>query len=171
MNEAALTIKEVKALRDFLDREAILAVVNNYYRGLDTRDFALFETVFAEDAELCAHQVNGAIFKFEGLGAIIDALSRVNVYRTSHHGVRNAGITIEGNRATTNIYAMDALIDGTNSSENQTIVPRLIQHGLRYMDVLEKQSAGWRIKSRRIYTLWQVITANPRLLDKLPMPR
>jgi len=146
-------------------------VINDYFHALDSRKFALFDRVFTEDAVYEAQLVDGSVHRFEGRAAARAACEAGNIWRTSHHGVRNAGIEIDGDRATTNIYAMDALLDDRKLPGDISAGPRLIQHGLRYVDTLERRPEGWRITSRKLYCLWQNITASPAILDPLPEPR
>jgi len=56
---------------------------------------------------------------------------------------------------------MDALHD-MRALEGEVVAgPRLLQHGLRYIDVFEKRPEGWRIAKRDLYCLWQTVYNNP----------
>lgn len=169
--DTQLSSQEVAAVRRMLDHSAILGVINEYYHALDTRNISLMRNVFAADAEFTVTMVDGTVHTIKGIDAILAASSAVGVFRSSHHGPRNVHLEIDVDRACGNIYAMDALIDERRFEGNMAAGPRLIQHGLRYVDEYQKGPEGWRIRSRRLYLLWQCVISNPALLAELPMPR
>ncbi|MGE0386664.1 MAG: nuclear transport factor 2 family protein [Gammaproteobacteria bacterium] len=161
----APTDSDSAALRELLDRVAIDELINRYYHGLDTRDYALFETVFAPDAVFTAHTVDGTSHPQHGREAIIRALHGVEPFTVSHHGVRNRMVTLDGDRARGNIYAMDALAYDPGSGM------RVRFHGLRYIDEYARTDAGWRITRRDLYELWEYEAPDVTMFPELPLPR
>lgn len=160
-----LSVEEIQALREQLDRGAIDELINRYYHGLDTRDYALFDRVFAPDASFTAHTVDGASHPQHGREAIVAALHGVEPYRTSHHGVRNRMVVLNGDHATGNIYAVDALA----YDPGEGLCVRF--HGLRYVDEYARYDVGWLITRRDLYELWEYEAPNVSVFEDLPLPR
>lgn len=168
MAKNGLTDADVVRLHDLLDRNEIAQVVNDYFHAMDARDFNLLETVFTRDVRYTVSMIGAPPVTIEGYDNVLAAIRNVSMFRTSHHGVRNLSIKIDGDQADVNIFAMDALHDQRVLENDITPANRLIQHGLRYIDRFERRAEGWRISSRELHCLWQTVTANPAYAAVLP---
>jgi hypothetical protein len=156
-----LTPPEIAKLRRHLDEADIRACVEGYFHALDSRDFDLLRHVFAPDAWVSFGVVSGEARVAQGLGDITNLMRGVNAFRTSHHGIRTMAITIDGDAAHSNTFAVDALlIPGME--------PVLRFHGLRYVDDLQRRAEGWRIVRRYKYELWRHHATGVLTIPELP---
>lgn len=168
MDTNALSPSEIAKLRDMLDRAEIAQVVNDYFHAMDSRNLGLLKKVFVADSVYEVTMIGFPMARLEGYEAVTTAIANVTMFRTSHHGVRNMAITIDGDRADVNIFAMDALHDQRAFEGDVTAANRVIQHGLRYIDRFERREEGWRIVDRQLHCLWQIVSPNPMFAPVLP---
>ncbi len=167
---AGLSPDECAAMRALLDREAIRNCIELYFHSLDCRDFSLLDQVFAPAVDVAEDNV-------VSLEILREQLAGVSRFRASHHGARNIHITLSGRRAHANTFAMDTLliyppaepaIAAGWPSHDPGPGPILRNHGLRYIDELEKQDQGWRIVKRRgPVCLWRYHVANVQVHPQL----
>jgi SnoaL-like domain len=156
-----LTAAEIGRLRQHLDEADIRACIDGYFHALDSRNLELLSQVFAPDAWVSFGVVSGEARVVEGLDRITELMRGVDAFRTSHHGIRNMSIRLDGDRAHTNTFAVDALLVSGMES-----VVRF--HGLRYVDDLERRPEGWRIVRRHKYELWRHHAAGVLTVPELP---
>jgi ketosteroid isomerase-like protein len=168
MEAAPLTPQEITRLREMMDHDAIRQVVNDYFHAMDSRNLGLLEKVFTPDATYEVDLVDHPTIRLEGYEQVAGAIANVTMFRTSHHGVRNMSIDIQGDAAHVNLFAMDALHDDRRFEGDTVAGGRVIQHGLRYVDEFERRPEGWRIRHRHLYCLWQIVTINPAHCEHLP---
>lgn len=130
------------------DRVAIQDLVFNYAHALDSRNFALFENLWATDAAWLFPQVEG--MAFYGRDAILQAFARpTNRTNSPHHLTSNLLVTIDGDRATGRCKAL------SSGFENP--------HFVSYEDEYVRCDGGWKFRKR---------TVSAHLADpsKLPNP-
>jgi SnoaL-like domain len=121
------------------DEREIIALLMRYATGIDTRDWALFETCFAEDA-YCDY---GAFGQWTSAGEIT-AFMRQSHAGLGHtlHRLSNFVITARGQGATTRSY-VDALLMPAAAGGDA-------HRGIGYYDdELMKTEQGWKIQRRR----------------------
>lgn len=168
MDADRLSVEEIRKLRQLMDRAEISQVINDYFNALDSRNLKLLEKVFTEDVSYTVEMIGVPPLQLEGFHAVVTELAEVAAFRTSHHGVRNMSIAIEGDRAHVDVMAIDALHDVRSFAGDLGPANRIIQHGLRYVDYFERRWNGWRIRNRKLYCLWQVVIPNPSFRADLP---
>src|SRR4051794_17501819 len=101
--EQPLTNSERRRLRELLDKAAITETLHLYWHALDSRSFDLLDDVFAPEVEL--HPGRPPIPRDD----VKRLLAGVSQFPVSHHGPRTIRITVEGDRARANSFAMDFL--------------------------------------------------------------
>lgn len=118
------------------DRDEIEAVLVRYATGIDSRDWPLLRTCFADDAR----------FDYGGIGSWDDPDALVDYLRRSHYGpslhrLSNFVIDVDGDRATSRTY-VDALVTGPRGYG--------VVHSFGWYDDDWRRTAdGWRIACRR----------------------
>lgn len=128
-----------------VDERAVRAVLERYFACIDRQDRAGLARVFTPDVEI--DYFDGAMH-VEGLGALVDGPPPA--FRSSMHALAHASITIDGDRAHADTYAVaHLLLDGDGPAGTLTT------RGLRYVDELTRTTDGWLISHRRHIPLWQ----------------
>ncbi|MET0580049.1 MAG: nuclear transport factor 2 family protein, partial [Ilumatobacteraceae bacterium] len=119
--------------------------LERYFACIDRQDRAGLAHVFTPDVEI--DYFDGAMH-VEGLGALVDGPPPA--FRSSMHALAHASITIDGDRAHADTYAVaHLLLDGDGPAGTLTT------RGLRYVDELTRTTDGWLISHRRHIPLWQ----------------
>lgn len=128
------------------DRADISALLTDYTRGIDARDFDLVRTVFADDATLDYSSPGGPIgTPDEVIGWLRDMLAAVTV---TQHLLTNLWIRLDGDSATARAELLNPLlIAGDGAAELHLL-------GGSYDDRLRRTSHGWRITHRVHTTAW-----------------
>jgi SnoaL-like domain len=168
--DAGFSETDRKLFRDLADRAAITETLNMYWHALDSRDFDLLDSVFAPEVQTSPSGPTITRAKIK------EVVSGVRKYPVSHHGPRTIRITLDGDRAHANSYAMDFLLLDPPDREwprhsswpvhDDRPGPAVRFHGLRYVDDLERLPEGWRI-TRRVgpVALWRAevcgVTVHP----------
>lgn len=137
------------ALRDLLERQAIVELVECYSRAVDRRDYALLESLYTEDgiddhAGLYCGPAAGFVAWLEGALAGVDA--------TTHH-VHNVtlALDLDGDleRAEGEIY-----VSAYNRIRNPDGSLSELEQGLRYLDHYRRDDRGWRFARRTVVCDW-----------------
>jgi uncharacterized protein (TIGR02246 family) len=126
------------------DREAIRALMNDYARTLDTRDFAAFEKLWARDADLVGGGGTAAKGP-EGIASYLEGQLKKNgapVPGRDFHLVANQTIDVTGDRAT----ALSRGIWLATNAENKLEV-RIVAN---YHDEFVREGGTWKFKHRQI---------------------
>jgi SnoaL-like domain len=168
--DADISEVDIQALRELIDRAAIMETLNMYWHALDSRDFDLLDSVFAPEVQTSPSG------PFITRAKVKEVVSGVEKYPVSHHGPRTVRITLDGDRAHANSFAMDFLLldppgrewprHGSWPIHDDRPGPAVRFHGLRYVDDLERLPEGWRI-TRRVgpVALWRAevgaVTVHP----------
>lgn len=172
--DAEFTDAERRALREMADRAAITETLNMYWHALDSRDFDLLDSVFAPEVYISP---NGPAVSRARVKEIVRGVQKFPV---SHHGPRTVRITLDGDHAHANSFAMDFLLlhppvkdwprRGSWPVHDDKAGPAVRFHGLRYVDDLARFDEGWRI-TRRVgpVVLWRAevagVTVHPNYAD------
>jgi hypothetical protein len=140
--------------REILDRIAIREVEERYFHALDSLKIDLVDTVFADEIDPGdgSPPIPREVYK--------SYLAGVSQYRSTHHGFRNCHITVDGDTARADTFAVDTLLvddaehspsnpDGSWPVHDTWTGPTLRFHGLRYVDDLVRTPEGWRVTTRR----------------------
>lgn len=132
------------AVRGLLDRAAIRDVLLRYAHGVDRRDLAAVASCFTPDASYKGSLGEGSIDV--ALAALRD---RMGQYASTMHLVANQLVEIDGDRATSETYAIAYhQMHGDEGRRNMAV-------GVRYLDTLVRVADGWRICHREVRLEWQ----------------
>ena len=131
----------------FIEELKVRAIIDRYFHCVDSGDWVKLRTIFTDDAsfEFNLSPTEKKILK--GGQAITEYFQdRNKIFRTKTHYVGHADITLDGNVAKADVYAIS----------NVTIGEKIAVRGLRYADELMKGTDGqWRFRSRVHRGLWQ----------------
>ena len=124
------------------DERAITKLVLKYARGADTRDGALFASIFTPDGVLQrGEQQTAGQEKLAKVPRILEA------YTKSYHTMNNTLIEIDGDSASGVIYSAAhhlRPIEGTTYSDRVMYIT--------YHDSYVRTAEGWRIAHRNVVT-------------------
>lgn len=124
-------------------REDVGDVVLRYARGVDRRDWDLVRSCFSDDAV-----VEGSRFS----GVIDDYLAMlrpgVEAFPTTMHFMGNQLADIDGDRASTETYAIAHHFGDAEGREERIVM------GVRYLDDLERRDGCWVIVRRKAVSDW-----------------
>ena len=132
------------AIRELLDRSAIRDLLLRYAQGVDRRDLTLVAACFVPGAAYEGSLGHGTIeTALDGLHA------RMSRYTSTMHFIGNQHIELDGDRATSETYALayhQFEADG---------LPQLRIVAVRYFDELVRRGDAWRICRRLVKMDWQ----------------
>ena len=126
------------------DKDAIHALLTNYGRTLDARDFAGFEQLFARDSEF-AGGANATAKGPAAIRALLEGLLKVNAAPVSgrdFHLFSNETIEVKGNEATA-LSKGGFVVRGQNNRMEMSILAN-------YHDQLIREDGRWKFKRRQI---------------------
>ena len=136
------------------DRLAIYDTVTRYFTAIDHREFDRFRDVFSDDVDAVYEGVHVA----GGLQRIMDFCMGRSEHRfgleivdleQSMHFMGNHAVTVSGDTAHSETYALAHLIDRPSQGR------RMRTRGLRYVDDLVRQPDGsWLITKREHILDW-----------------
>jgi hypothetical protein len=137
------TLPSGDAQQLLVDRAAITDVTIRYCWALDTKDWAVLDTVFTEDAngDLLEDVVGRVAIKKR----VETALSRMD---ETQHLISNHQIVVRGDTATCRCY-----LQAQHVRKAAHGGPNFIIAG-RYEDELKRTPEGWRISFRRLVVMW-----------------
>jgi hypothetical protein len=137
------TLPSGDAQQLLVDRAAITDVTIRYCWALDTKDWAVLDTVFTEDAngDLLEDVVGRVAIKKR----VETALSRMD---ETQHLISNHQIVVRGDTATCRCY-----LQAQHVRKAAHGGPNFIIAG-RYEDELRRTADGWRITFRRLVVMW-----------------
>jgi hypothetical protein len=120
------------------DRQAISERIYRYCRAVDRLDVPLGHSIFHEDATADYGRV------YQGLGrGVIDFICKSHLQLTHHsHQITNVTITLEGDRAGSEAYAMVA----TRLKKGDAFLQ--MNMWTRYLDRWSKRDGEWAIDKR-----------------------
>jgi hypothetical protein len=137
------TLPSGDAQQLLVDRAAITDVTIRYCWALDTKDWAVLDTVFTEDAngDLLEDVVGRVAIKKR----VETALSHMD---ETQHLISNHQIVVQGDTATCRCY-----LQAQHVRKAAHGGPNFIIAG-RYEDELKRTPEGWRISFRRLVVMW-----------------
>jgi uncharacterized protein (TIGR02246 family) len=144
--EAIEAVEAVEAVERLLAIAEIQALKARYFRGIDTKDWALWGDVFTDDAVLEVPDVGMAT---TGRDAIVQGVSGVlATARTVHHG-HMPEIEVTGPGTARGIWAMYDYVEWPAQGGT-----RVGLHGFgHYHEEYVRQDGRWRIASSRLERL------------------
>lgn len=154
MSDADVMLRAIAPLHAVADRLAIQDVLCRYARGIDRCDEDVLRGVWWPDAR--ADYGNGEVDAGDWSGQVVKALGTM---RRTQHFLGNMLIELDGDRATAETYCRAYHeVDGADG-------PAEMEVGGRYLDLLERRGAEWRIAYRRYVLDWNRNTASTAAWD------
>jgi uncharacterized protein (TIGR02246 family) len=126
------------------DRVALRMLVEQYARGADTRDAALYADVFSDDGVLITSR--GEVKGREELLTIAPRLAR---YKATMHLVANHSVDFQDADHATGITYCQASHVTAGDAGDRVYVMNIVYH-----DVYVREPRGWRIANRRLEVPW-----------------
>ena len=131
-------------------REDVGDVILRYARGVDRRDWELVRSCFADDAVVEGSRFSGPVDEY-----LATLRPGVESFPTTMHFMGNQLVEIDGNRASTETYAIAHHFADAEGREERIVM------GVRYLDDLECRDGWWVIVRRRAVSDWvRETTAN-----------
>jgi 3-phenylpropionate/cinnamic acid dioxygenase small subunit len=121
------------------DKAQIAEVLLRYATGIDSKDWGLFRTCWADDIDVDY----GDLGRFEKADALTDLMTRIHDgMGPTYHRISNLVIKVDGDRATARSYvhALLMAVAGDSSSWVDAVG--------HYDDELARTPNGWRIDKR-----------------------
>ncbi len=145
VHTAASNATVEERLQKLEDTEAIRALLIDYGRELDNRDFKEYGKLFEKDVVWQGGM--GSATSPEGIGKMVEAgFGRMSpdLYEDSHHVMTSLDIEVNGDTATTWSRWM-WVVDGPDGR------PRAERSG-HYEDTLIRENGQWKFKHRQAFT-------------------
>ena len=134
------------------DIEAIKMLKARYFRGLDSKDWDLYSSVFAEDVIVDNRRAGSTIF--EGREAFTAYVRSLTIVQSVHHG-HMPEIDLTSPTTATGVWAMEDYNIWTDGRQN---------HGWgHYLETYEKQDGLWAIKTMKLSYLRGAQPANAKV--------
>lgn len=132
------------------DHQAICEVRYRYALGLDTRDWSLYRSIFADDIEMDFSSFSG------DLGRVMSAddwVAQCRVLFTgldaSQHVMTNPLVKVDGDRARCRMYMTADHYFANDQGGDRYVI------GGYYDDRLVRTGAGWLLEAVTLTLLWQ----------------
>jgi hypothetical protein len=136
-----------------VDVGQIMATINRYAMAIDTKDWTLFRSLFADD---CVMEVGSSVHR--GADSLTEHMRRLHEpLDASMHRMTNTTMERSDDGVQARTY-LDALL----VRRDHPAGPTLQIVGL-YADVLRRQSGVWVIQHRRFQAVWR--EGNPAVLQ------
>jgi hypothetical protein len=133
------------------NREAVIDALYRFAAGQDENDGALFESAFAEDAELDfvqpAQRLGVTLAPFKGRESIVDSIMPVVTRLDTTHTVTNPRVQVSGDRA-----SLTALVEAQHLPKGDHGRHLLLKNVYRV--ALRREAGEWRITHMRIENIW-----------------
>jgi SnoaL-like protein len=121
------------------DVEEIKKLKARYFRGLDSKDWDLYGSVFAEDIEVDLSRAGGP--SYSGREAMVAYARSLTLVQSVHHG-HMPEIELTSDTTATGIWSMEDFNYWEDGSQN---------HGYgHYFETYEKSDGQWRIKTMKL---------------------
>jgi ketosteroid isomerase-like protein len=139
------------ALREVLDRQAIMDCIYRYCRGVDRFDTDLIASVFHPDA----HDDHGVAYQGLGPGIAenIREIQDEKQWSATQHHITNALIDLDGDTAHVETYLLVSLRRRDGSGVDCA--------GARNVDRFERRDGEWRIAARVWVWEWSGVISSP----------
>lgn len=156
---------DTETLRWVADKAAIERIVYSYATGIDSKDWALWRSIYADEVSVLFRPIQDS--GFQGSRGDVQEWTTMPAdewvsscrvlftgLRATQHTMSNPIIDIDGDEATCTMY-MQATHFLPDETEPYTI-------GGYYVDQLVRTDEGWRIRSVNLNVSWH--TGDPGLL-------
>lgn len=142
---------EVRRLSDQLE---ITDLFHRFAAGMDAQDWALLESVFADDAvfdHTAEHWGKGIVEDLQVGRQEVIRMMKIGVSRhfVSHHVITNHRMRVEGDRARAVTYLTSVHLDDPQKPKAHE------DHGAFYLTELTRTKEGWKIRRIKHIGLWR----------------
>jgi hypothetical protein len=121
------------------DIEEIKKLKARYFRSLDSKDWDLYRSVFADDCVVDLRRAGGE--RYEGIDAFMAYASTLKIVQSVHHG-HMPEIDLTSPKTATGVWSMEDYNIWEDNSQN---------HGWgHYLETYEKTGDRWRIKTMKL---------------------
>lgn len=148
-----------------LDRQQITDVIHRYCRAADRLDVELIKTTFWEDGAFDGGPSEGPILEI--IAPFFENVVR-HMWATSHHGVSNILIELDGDQAFVETYLTALHLSHPNHESRAALLGEEnalaagfkdddvaeFTFGGRYIDLFQRRNGEWRIFRRKIVPDW-----------------
>ena len=134
---------------DLEEKQAIEELILNYAWGIDSRDWTLFRSIFADELEMDFSSFSGspaATLSAEAWVAGCQAL--LPGFDATQHVLTNFMINVAGETATARVYMQAEHFIANAAGDNSHTL------GGYYMHRLRRTGAGWKIHGTTLTVLW-----------------
>jgi len=136
-------------LRQLIDRQAIVDVTLRYGLAVDTNDWALFESLFADTVEVDVPvQRPGEYRSFSAHDWAESVRENVAGYQSTHHMITNHLVTLDGDSATCRAYLQARHYLPNDSGDAFRDI------GGWYDWELARQAEGWKVRRYKLTLAW-----------------
>ncbi len=139
------------------DTIAVCETVYRYALGIDTRDWTLYRSIFADELDIDFSSYNGRPGSHMTADAWVAGVQPLFVgLAATQHSMTNPIVTIDGDRAECSMYmqAAHALEHGDDDA--------WFTIGGYYNDRLKRSAGGWQITAVTLTILWR--TGRPEIM-------
>jgi ketosteroid isomerase-like protein len=140
--------RELRELREYLNREQIRETFNRYALGVDSSDPEAVLSVFDDPCTLITQQPGKPPRRYEGRAAVERFFNKglINDLKLLRHRITDNLIKVEGDRADARLY-WDEIREQNG---------RLILGGGIYLDKLRRTGDGWKFTERHAMTTYWI---------------
>ena len=126
-------------IQQLLDRSDVADLLGDYARAVDTKDWALFRSVFADDAKVDYTAAYGIAGTPDEITEWISRLMTDEFVPDTMHGLTNVTVSVDGDTAEASAYYInpDVMSDGEGGTY-------LLFNGGRYRTTAARTAEGWR---------------------------
>jgi ketosteroid isomerase-like protein len=139
------------SVRRLIDEADVARIVLSYADAIDRREFERVTALFAPDAHIVGTFGEGPVADY-----LPQLFGRVNEFGATQHLIANQIVTVGGDSASIESYAIARhFVDAAGTIEALTV-------GIRYDDWLDRNPDGrWLITRRVVVTTWSRTGAGP----------
>ncbi len=138
-----------KNLQWLIDRTDIVDTINKYATGIDLRDWELYRSIFADEAEFDFSTFEGqppSVMKADDWVAQVRSV--LSGFDSTQHVLTNHVVEIDGDRATTTVYMKAEHFLANKLGDNS------IALGGYYNHALTRTADGWKITKCKLTVTW-----------------
>ena len=144
--------------QELADRAEIQDVIVRYGWAIDTKDWALLDTCFTEDAEVdYSSNPGGKAGPYRQVRSWLEKM--LSAFPVTQHLMSNIDVALDGDRAT-----VRTMVTNPQGAATREGALHFFVVGARYDDDFVRGPEGWRIAKRVETTLWFQGTLPPELL-------
>ena len=131
----------VMDLQEISDRMEIQNLLIDYCSAVDEKNFAIFDSIFTQDAFIDYSAVGGAKGTLEEIKTYLS--KALVIFPRTQHMIGNIRIWLEGDKARARTICHNPMVWQREDSSHHEMF-----YGIWYVDELVRTEQGWRISKR-----------------------